>query len=48
MTVGRLKKEMTMREYMDWIAFYQMQSEDPDKPNMLNSEQDMLKGFGLG
>ena len=48
MTVGRLKKEMSMSEYFDWIAFYQLQSGESDNSAALEDGSAMLKEFNLG
>lgn len=31
MTVGQLRCEMTAREYLDWLEFYQHESKHKDK-----------------
>jgi hypothetical protein len=47
MTVGRLKREMGMKEFADWVAFYEMNNAEPQKPNLLDSPDALIGGFGL-
>ena len=47
MTVGQLKREMGMAEFRDWIEFYTIRNQAPEKPNLLDSPDALLGGFGL-
>ena len=49
MTVTRLKREMPMSEFFDWVEFYNLTEGDADDGNLLKDDggQALLKGFDL-
>ena len=38
---------MTTKEYFGWIQYFHELNADEKKPNLLDSPDAMLKGFGL-
>jgi hypothetical protein len=55
MTVGSMSREMSMSEYMGWIAFYAQKAEDmereskgiPKRPAGQPGDDVVMTGFGL-
>ena len=46
-TVAELGDRMTTKEYLGWIQYFHELNADEKKPNLLDSPDAMLQGFGL-
>lgn len=48
MTVAELEDKLTFDEYLGWLEYFAQQAKSADGgTNLLNSPDDLLKGFGL-
>jgi hypothetical protein len=46
--VAELEGKLTAKEYFKWLAYFEeINKTEPDKPNMLDSPDAMIQGFGL-
>ncbi len=46
MTVGRLRKEMTVAEYINWLRFYAQKNEESEEPKVENTKEDVMRAWG--
>ena len=46
MTVGRLKQEMTVAEYLNWLRFYNQKNEEPPEQEVENTKEAAMAAWG--